>query len=64
MLDEFQEVHRDSTLRLAVSTLAPDPEDVTLTNRIQKEVLKQLVYSARPRTLRHSRFRRRGPLPW
>lgn len=64
VLDEFQETHRDSTLRLVISTLAPDPEDVTLTNRIQKEVLKQLVYSAQPRTLRHSRFRRRGTLPW
>jgi hypothetical protein len=64
VLDKFQERHKDSTLRLAVSTLAPDMEGVTLTNRIQKEVLKQLVYSARPRTLRHSRFSRRGPLPW
>lgn len=64
VLDKFQEVHKDSTLRLAVSTLAPDMDGVSLTNRIQKEVLKQLVYSARPRTLRHSRFSRRGPLPW
>ncbi|SMC65608.1 YobI family P-loop NTPase [Kibdelosporangium aridum] len=64
VLDKFQEAHRGSTLRLAVSSLAPDMEGVTLTNRIQKEVLKQLVYSARPRTLRHSRFSRRGPLPW
>jgi hypothetical protein len=62
VLDKFQEKHKDSTLRLAVSTLAPDAEGVTLTNRTQKEVLKQLVYSARPRTLRHSRFSRRGPL--
>jgi hypothetical protein len=64
VLDKFQEKHKDSTLRLAVSTLAPDIEGVTLTNRTQKEVLKQLVYSARPRTLRHSRFSRRGPLSW
>lgn len=64
VLDKFQEKHKDSTLRLAVSTLAPDTEGVTLTNRIQKEVLKQLVYSARPRTLGHSRFSRRGPLSW
>ena len=64
VLDQFQENNKDSTLRLAVSTLAPDTEGVTLTNRIQKEVLKQLVYSARPRTLRHSRFSRRGPLSW
>ena len=64
VLDRFEEKHKDSTLRLAVSTLAPDAEGVTLTNRIQKEVLKQLVYSARPSTLRHSRFSLRGPLPW
>lgn len=64
VLDKFQETHKNSTLWLAVSTLAPDTKDVTLTNRIQKEVLKQLVYSARPRTLHHSRFNRRGPLPW
>lgn len=62
VLDKFQEKHKDSTLRLAVSTLAPDTEDETLTNRIQKEVLKQLIFSARPRTLRHSRFSRRSPL--
>lgn len=64
VLDKFQEKHNDSTLRLAVSTLAPDTEGVTLTNRIQKEVLKQLIYSARASTLRHSRFSRRGPLSW
>ncbi|MGW0177211.1 YobI family P-loop NTPase [Rhodococcus sp. NPDC003322] len=64
VLDEFQEKHADSSLRLAVSTLAPDSEDVSLTNRIQKEVLKQLIYSARTRTLRHSRFSLRGPRPW
>ncbi|WP_280336375.1 hypothetical protein [Nocardia wallacei] len=63
VLDKFQEKHSHSTLRLAVSTLAPDEEGATLTNRIQKEVLKQLVYSTRSRTLRHSRFSRRGPLP-
>lgn len=62
VLDKFQENHKDSTLRLSVSTLAPDIEGVTLTNRIQKEVLKQLIYSAQPRTLRYSRFRRRSPL--
>ncbi|MFG1774773.1 hypothetical protein ACGFIX_34800 [Nocardia salmonicida] len=62
VLDKFQENHKASTLRLSVSTLAPDTEGVTLTNRIQKEVLKQLIYSAQPRTLRYSRFRRRSPL--
>jgi hypothetical protein len=64
VLDKFQQEHKDSTLRLAISTLAPDAAGATLTNRIQKEVLKQLVYSARPSTLRHSRFSRRWPLSW
>lgn len=62
VLDKFEEKHKGSTLRLAVSTLAPDTEGVTLTNRIQKEVLKQLIYSTRPSTLRHSRFSRQKPL--
>ncbi|MET3642705.1 hypothetical protein ABIC73_004308 [Prescottella equi] len=63
VLDKFQDRRPDTTLRLAVSTLAPDAEEVSLTNRLQKEILKQLIYSARPRTLRHSRFSLRGPLP-
>ena len=63
VLDKFEERHKDSTLRLAISALGPDTAAGTRTNRIQKEVLKQLVYSARPRTLRHSRFSLRGPLP-
>lgn len=36
----------------------------TLTNQIQKELVKQLVFSAEPSTLRHSRFRGRTTLPW
>jgi hypothetical protein len=64
VLDKFEETHKDSTVRLAISTLAPDADDTTLTNRIQKEVLKQLIYSAQPSTLRHSRFSRREPLSW
>lgn len=34
-----------------------------LTNQIQKELVKQLVFSAKPSTLRHSRLRRRVTLP-
>jgi len=64
VLDMFEEQHKASTVRLTVSTLAPDAAGVTVTNRIQKEVLKQLVYSAGSRTLRHSRFSRRGPMSW
>lgn len=62
VLDKFEANHKRYTLRLAVSTLGPEGDETTLTNRIQKEVLKQLVYSARPKTVRHSRFRQRVPL--
>jgi len=62
VLDKFEESHKNSTLRLAISTLAPDAEDAGLTNRIQKELVKQLVYGASPRTLRHSRFSRNAPI--
>jgi hypothetical protein len=57
VLDNFYEDRRSDTVRLAISTLSPGSED--LTNRLQKEVLKQLVYSADADTLRHSRFSRR-----
>jgi len=54
VLDKFEENQKDSTLRLAISTLAPDGEGASLTNRIQKELVKQLLYSASRRTPRHS----------
>ena len=62
VLDKFYEVRRGDTVRLAISTLSPGEE--ALTNRLQKEVLKQLVYSASAETLRHSRFSRRRPMSW
>jgi hypothetical protein len=64
VLDKFEEPRKSTTLRLAISTLGPNGEGATLTNRIQKELVKQLVYSASPRTMRHSRFRRSVALPW
>lgn len=63
VLDKFEENHKSTTLRLAISTLGPDSADATLTNRIQKELVKQLIFSAKPSTLRHSRFSRIIPLP-
>ncbi len=57
VLDSFADT-REHTLRLAISTLGADSEGATTTNRIQKELVKQLIYSASPRTLRHSRFSR------
>lgn len=63
VLDKFAEDRGPTTLRLAIATLGPNDEGATLTNRIQKELVKQLVYSAAPRTLRRSRFSRRIELP-
>lgn len=71
VLNEFVATH-PRTRRLAISTLAPDTDDQgkvspktnTKTNRIQKELVKQLIYSAVPNTLRHSRFSRISALPW
>lgn len=58
VLDRFEANHKGATLRLAISTLEPNQEGATLTNRLQKEIVKQLLYSASPSTLRHSRFGR------
>lgn len=63
VLEEFEKSHKDEMLRLAISTLGPDPDEKSLTNRIQKELVKQLIYSASPRTLRTSRFKRITPAP-
>lgn len=44
-------------LRISINTLGPD-EGEDLTNRIQKELVKQLVYRARPGKVRTSKFAR------
>lgn len=64
VLDRFEESSQLATLRLAISTLSPDSEGASVTNRIQKELVKQIVYSAAPETLQHSQFRRLMPFPW
>ncbi|MGW3996012.1 YobI family P-loop NTPase [Amycolatopsis sp. NPDC004772] len=73
VLDEFV-TGRPGAMRIAISTLGPDAKDVdtkdtgpketpkTLTNRIQKELVKQLLYRASPRRLPYSRFNRIVPL--
>lgn len=69
VLDEFQARHHRRTLRLAISTLAPDETvskeenllasaGLAKTNRIQKEVVKQLVYGASRKVGKNSRFSR------
>lgn len=62
VLDEFESKNKTTRLRLAIATLAPDSEGVTLTNRIQKELVKQLLYRAAPRKFPFSRFNRIVPL--
>jgi hypothetical protein len=60
VLDEFEARHKDTTLRLAISTLAPTggESENAKTNRIQKELVKQIVYSAPKKVGRNSRFSR------
>lgn len=64
ILDKFKETHEKATLRLAISTLRPEGDGDSTTNRIQKELVKQLIYSASPQTLRRSTFSRWAPLSW
>ncbi|POH64405.1 hypothetical protein C3B61_13235 [Cryobacterium zongtaii] len=62
VLDQFELAHKADTLRISINTLGPDEDDEDLTNRIQKELVKQLVYRAEPGKLRRSRFARSKPL--
>lgn len=64
ILDHFLEGQGEKqkkTLRISINTLGPD-DDEDLTNRIQKELVKQLVYRAKPGEIRRSRFARREEL--
>ncbi|MCW2813681.1 MAG: hypothetical protein JWN84_1136 [Nocardioides sp.] len=58
ILDEFEKTHGDDTVRLGISTLDPATPDSKLTNRLQKEIVKQLLYQAPAGRLRLSRFNR------
>ncbi|MEE1620426.1 hypothetical protein ACQ3I4_07015 [Zafaria sp. Z1313] len=62
VLDAFQEKHQQTTVRISINTLGPDKDDEDLTNRIQKELVKQLVYRLKPGKIRRSRFARPKPL--
>jgi hypothetical protein len=67
VLDEFVSQNEKKTLRVAISSLGtttedPNSEGSTRTNRIQKELVKQLIYRASPREFRFSRFNRIIPL--
>jgi len=51
-------------IRIAINTIGPDPKE-DLTNRIQKELVKQLIYRAKPGEIRSTRFARHAtPQRW
>lgn len=63
ILHEFAQRHEDQVVEISLSTIAPPiAEDqgqaTTLTNRIQKEIVKQLLYREQPFKTQGSRFRR------
>ncbi|UPL15708.1 ATP-binding cassette domain-containing protein [Microbacterium galbinum] len=62
VLDAFEKKHEAETVRISINTLGPDEDDEDLTNRIQKELVKQLVYRLKPGQVRRSRFARPKPL--
>lgn len=62
VLDDFEDKHEEKSLRVSINTLGPDEDDEDLTNRIQKELVKQLVYRLEPGRIRRSRFARPKPL--
>ena len=64
ILDQFIETSAKNGLkvqRISINTLGPD-EAEDITNRIQKELVKQLVYRAEPGAIRRSRFARTADL--
>ncbi|KGN40846.1 hypothetical protein N801_11085 [Knoellia aerolata DSM 18566] len=64
VLDEFARKRGKKVLRLAISTLAPGEEGESTTNRIQKEIVKQLLYGASSKVGRNSRFNKIAVLSW
>lgn len=64
VLDGFESKHRRATVRLAISTLAPSDQDDSTTNRIQKEIVKQLLYGASRKVGKNSRFQKIALLTW
>lgn len=63
VLDAFEASNRPVTQRLAISTLAPGAPGESTTNRIQKEIVKHLVYGASQKVGKNSRFAKIAVLP-
>lgn len=70
ILKKVSETHGDKALTIALSTLSADPADrdvdtdrdgvSALSGRIQREIVKQLLYRERPAKVRRSNYRRVG----
>lgn len=74
ILQQVAENHADKVVEISLSTLAPKVDDdvddtipkqaTTTTNRIQQEIVKQLLYREEPQKLTGSRFRRIESFYW
>lgn len=64
VLNEFEAKNKRTVLRLAISTLTPGEEGDSTTNRIQKEIVKQLIYGASAKVGKNSRFNKIAVLSW
>ncbi|GAA2530684.1 YobI family P-loop NTPase [Winogradskya humida] len=58
VLKAFTDQHTGRVLNLSLSTLGPSEEEKSTTNRIEKELVKQLLHSQPQRLLPRSHFRR------
>ncbi|MEV0269583.1 hypothetical protein AB0H43_12440 [Hamadaea sp. NPDC050747] len=58
VLKAFTSQHTGRVLNLSLSTLGPFEEEKSITNRIEKELVKQLLHSQPQRVLPRSHFRR------
>ncbi|MEU7618772.1 hypothetical protein AB0B27_22125 [Micromonospora rifamycinica] len=58
VLKAFAGRHAGRVLNLSLSTLGPSEEDKSITNRIEKELVKQLLHSQPQRALPRSHFQR------
>src|SRR5699024_2271190 len=56
LTDKLKEKPQHRVLQISISILGPDAEEQNLTNKIQKELVKQLLYRAKPGTIKSPRF--------
>lgn len=67
ILSEIMRTHSAEVVQISLSTLGLGDDgggEKSSTNRIQKEIVKQLLYRQRPAKLPGSRFRRIGRFTW